>query len=389
MGPIRMFWNSVWSCVANLWVALCIVTFFAVTGYGAEVNATQGSDKGHALTFDEMRQQVEKASRKSPSWEGPKSGPKAAPNIQIAIIDEDLRNGGILGVTQGIQEAAKVIGWSVKLYDAGGTPEGRAKAASEALKGGPDGLILVGADANGMDTLLKPFVQRHVPIVGWHVGPVAGSLAEGPVAVNISTDPLEVARVTAMAAIVEAEGRAGVVIFTDSNFEIAMAKANAMAEMVLNCADCTLLGVRDIAISTSAETMPAVTRELLDTYGSRWNSGLAINDIYFDYAVPGLTLAGSSAKHVRLLSAGDGSSDAFLRIQTKTFQTGTVAEPLKVHGWQLVDEMNRLVSGQPANGYIVPVHLVNAENALYDGGASFQYDPENGYRDVYRRIWGK
>ena len=32
--------------------------------------------------------------------------------------------------------------------------------------------------------------------------------------------------------------------------------------------------------------MPAVTRELLAAHGPRWTHALAINDIYFDYAVP-------------------------------------------------------------------------------------------------------
>ncbi len=339
--------------------------------------------------MDEMQRQVSAASVNSPSWNGPKTGPIAAADKTIAIISEDLRNGGILGVAEGIHEAAKVLGWKVKVFDAGGTSEGRDKAASEALAANPDGVVLDGADSKAMHSRLIPFAKRGIPIVGWHVGPVAGVLSNDPVAVNISTDPLEVARITALAAIVASKGKAGVVIFTDSNFEIAMVKAETMAKLIRDCPGCTLLEVRDVAISKCGKVMPEVIRELLARYGSRWTYGLAINDIYFDYAVPELILAGSKANNISLLSAGDGSSSAFLRIQAGIFQTCTVAEPLNVHGWQLVDELNRLMNNQPVSGYIIPVHLVTSKNVMHDRGPRFYYDPNNGYRDVYRHIWGR
>lgn len=340
-------------------------------------------------TLEAMRAKVSAASTDSPVWNGPITGPKAATGKTIAVISEDLRNGGILGVAMGIRQAAEAIGWQVKLFDAGGTPDGRENATVEALKINPDGLVLNGADAKVMHALIAPFAKRGIPIVGWHVGPEAGAMSEGPVAINVSTDPLEVARLTAMAAIVEAEGRAGVVIFTDSNFEIAMTKAEAMAETIRACADCTLLEVRDAAISNSAEAMPAVTRELLDKYGSRWTHGLAINDVYFDYTVPEFIIANQTAQHIRLLSAGDGSSAAVLRIQAGTYQTHTVAEPLNLQGWQLVDELNRLLNDEPVSGYVVPAHLITQANLQKDVGEHFQYDPDNGYQDAYRRIWGR
>lgn len=145
--------------------------------------------------------------------------------------------------------------------------------------------------------------------------------------------------------------------------------------------------MQDVAISRSAESVPAVTRHLLARYGKRWTVALAINDIYFDYAVPELTKAGLSESSISLLSAGDGSPAAFMRIQAGIFQIGTVAEPLNLHGWQLVDELNRLLAGQQVSGYVVPVHLVTSSNATFDNGLRFQYDPDNGYRDIYRRIW--
>lgn len=363
---------------------MCAVAFLGMVF--AMVAGTDASAESRALPPD-AKQIVQAATRPASTWDGPRSGPQGAKGKTIAVLAEDLRNGGILGVGQGIREAARVMDWKIKVFDAAGTAAGRDKAVADALAAGPDGLIVVGADAKAMQAQLKTFARRGIPMVGWHVGPEAGPMANSPVAMNVSTDPVEVARITALSAVVASGGRAGVVIFTDSNYEIAMIKAKAMAYVIRACQQCTLLEIRDVAISRNAELMPAVTRELLARHGARWTHALAINDIYFDYAVPELIKAGLPDDRLSLMSAGDGSAAAYLRIQARTFQTATVAEPLNLHGWQLVDELNRLLANQPVSGYVIPVHLVTGDNVAFDGGPRLQFDPDNGYRDIYRRIW--
>ncbi len=242
------------------------------------------------------------------------------------------------------------------------------KAFSDALAAKPDGLILCGSDALENKAALLLFANKEVPVVGWHAGVRPGPIDGTPVAMNVTTDPLEVARLTAMAAVAQSNGRAGVVILTDSKYSIAMAKAKAMEDVIRACRECTLLEVRDVAISESGEKMPAITKELLQRYGKRWTHTLAINDIYFDYSIASLTSAAIPSDGISLLSAGDGSASAFLRIQAKTYQTVTVAEPLNQHGWQVMDELNRLFAGQPVSGFVAPIHLVNNDNIAFDGG---------------------
>ena len=335
----------------------------------------------------QARRVVIAAAQPAASWSGPRTGPRAQAGKHIAVVNEDLRNGGILGVNDGVVEAAQAIGWGVKVFDSGGTLEGRQRMLVNALASHPDGLVIVGGDARALRPWLQPFVDRGIPIVGWHTAPQAGPVAGTPLAMNVSTDPLEVARVTALAAIVQSGGHAGVVVFTDTGYALPRIKADAMAALIRACPGCTLLEVRDVPISHNRELMPVVTRELLARYGRRWTHSLAINDIYFDYAAPVLTQAELPSSAMAMLSAGDGSESAFLRIRSGTFQIGTVAEPLTLHGWQLVDEMNRLLAGQAVSGFVFPVHLVTAENIAKDGGDRLLYDPDNGYRDIYRRIW--
>ena len=354
----------------------------------ASSDTESNTQAGETASLAEMQEMVSAASSANPQWYGPITGPEARTGRTIAILAEDLRNGGILGVSHGIQEAAQALGWRVKVFDAGGSDQGRRQAAQNAFDSKPEGLILNGADMVAMSEMLQPFVDSDIPIVGWHVAAVAGAI-DGPVAINVSTDPLEVARITAMAAIVASGGKAGVIIFTDSNYEIAMSKANAMADLVRSCSGCRLLEMQDVAIANSASIMPGRTRELINKYGNAWTHALAINDIYFDYAVPELIQTSTSTDQLQLLSAGDGSSAAFLRIQSDTYQTSTVAEPLNLHGWQLVDELNRLMENTAVTGYVFPPHLMTGNNISDQMSSDFNYDPNNGYRDRYLKIWGR
>ena len=80
---------------------------------------------------------------------------------------------------------------------------------------------------------------------------------------------------------------------------------------------------------------------------------------------------------------------AYQRIRSKRFQAGTVPEPLNMQGWQVIDEMNRALNKAAWSGYSPKVHLVTAENVAKDGGPTNVFDPDNGYRNHYKKIWGK
>jgi ribose transport system substrate-binding protein len=135
--------------------------------------------------------------------------------------------------------------------------------------------------------------------------------------------------------------------------------------------------------------MPQLTTTLMAKYGENWTHSIGINDLYFDYMAPSLQAAGiDGAGKPRNISAGDGSESAFQRIDTNQFQMGTVAEPLRLHGFQLIDELNRAFSGEKASGYSAPVHLFTPENVKSDRGPGGIYDPANNYEQHYKAIWG-
>jgi ribose transport system substrate-binding protein len=324
-------------------------------------------------------------------WTGPTTGPTAQGHKLIVYVSADQRNGGAQGVGDGAQEAAKVLGWDFRVLDGQGSVQQRTSALNQAIALKPDGIILGTVDAAEQAPVVEQAVKQGIKVVGWHAGGAPGPIANPPVITNITTDPNEVAKAAGLYAVVDSGGTAGVILFTDSIYAIATAKTNAEAAAIKGCKGCSVLAVEDTPIGDLSNRMAQLTTSLLAKYGKKWTYSIAVNDLYFDFSAPSLQSAGidPAAGYPRQISAGDGSVPAFQRIRQKEYQIATVAEPLHLHGWQCMDELNRAFAGQPPSGFVAPPHLFIASNLARDGGPGNLYDPENGYKDHYRKIWGK
>jgi ribose transport system substrate-binding protein len=359
-----------------------------VAALGIGITAARAADDSY---LQMAREYVAKVTAPGAPWTGPTTGPKAQGHKLIIYVSADQRNGGAQGVGDGAQEAAKVIGWDFRILDGQGSVQLRTSALNEAIALKPDGIILGTVDAAEQAPVVEQAVKQGIKVVGWHAAGVPGPLKSPPVITNITTDPEEVGKAAAMYAVVNSNGTAGVILFTDSIYAIATTKTNAEAAAVKGCKGCSVLAVEDTPIGDLANRMPQLTTSLLARYGKKWTYSIAVNDLYFDFAAPSLQSAGvnPATGYPRNISAGDGSVPAFQRIRQKEYQIGTVAEPLHLHGWQCIDELNRAFAGQPPSGFVAPPHLFIASNLNRDGGPNNIYDPENGYKDHYRKIWGK
>jgi ribose transport system substrate-binding protein len=333
---------------------------------------------------------VDKYAMKSDKWDGPTTGPKAQEGKTIVILAGDMKNGGILGSSKGAEEACAAIGWTVKTIDGAGSVEGRASAFGQALALNPNGIIVSGFDTTEQATGMAAAKAANIPVVTWHSSPTTGPSPELGIFANVTTDPMQVSTAAAMWAYIDAKGKPGCIYFTDSTYAIAIAKAKKMQEVIEKLGGTTVEWV-DTPIAETSQRMPQLTTALLQKHGEKWTHSMAINDLYFDFMGPSLNAAGiaGSGQAPSNVSAGDGSESAYQRIRSGQYQAATVAEPLNLQGWQLVDELNRAMAGEAWSGYISPLHVVTKDNVEFDGGPNNGFDPGFGYQNEYKKIWGK
>lgn len=313
-------------------------------------------------------------------WQGPAEGPATLPGKRVVFLASDFRNGGVVGVYRGFEQAAKLVGWQVRALDGHGDADEWRRIAEQALQEAPDGVVLGGFGVESLGELPALFRQRKIALVGWHAGDKPGPTKA--LFNNVTTDPLVVADLAAD--LVIGEGAAGVVIFTDSQFAIASVKTQRMAERISACAKCRLLSIEDLPIARTSADMAARVGQLHQRFGAAWTHSLAINDVYFDHI--NLPLAQLGRKDIRHVSAGDGSAKALGRIYSGlSQQIATIAEPLSAHGWQLLDELNRALSGAPPSGYVARPLLITTEVLREAENISIELDRSHEFG--YLRLW--
>ena len=329
---------------------------------------------------------VEAATDNSSPWTGPTTGPPAAAAKQIVFVAQTLTNPGVAGVAKGVQEAADAIGWKVRVLDGQGDQSGISAAFGQALALKPDGIVVGGFDPNATSADVEQAAAAGIPVIGWHALSDPGPSTTPRMFTNVTTKVADVAKVSAQWIIAKSDGAAGVVVFTDNSIPFAAGKARLIEQELRTCDSVKVLRVENIPIPDAGARTPEEFSSLVSRLGDSWSYSVAINDLYFDNAATPLRAAGRKGTGPPYnVGAGDGSEAAFRRIASGQYQAATVPEPLLLEGWQVVDEFNRAFRGAPASGYVPPVHVTDTDNV----GDSTGWDPDNGYRDAYRKIWGK
>ena len=79
-------------------------------------------------------------------------------------------------------------------------------------------------------------------------------------------------------------------------------------------------------ISGDVQTrMPGITTALYQQYGASLNWMIAVNDLYFDFAIPTLrTLGVPASGPPQMVSGGDGSVSAYDRVRQGQYQANAV-----------------------------------------------------------------
>ena len=329
---------------------------------------------------------VEDATNNASPWTGPTTGPEAAVSKDIVFVAQTLTNPGVAGVARGVREAVAAIGWDLRVLDGQGDQSGIAAAFGQAVSLKPDGIVVGGFDPNTVSGQLAQAEDAGIPVIGWHAVSAPGPSVKPKLFSNVTTKVEEVAEISAHWIIAKSQGAAGVVVFTDNSIPFAAGKAQMIQDHLESCSSVKILHVENIPIPDAGTRTPQAFSALVSRLGDSWTHSVAINDLYFDNAATPLRAAGKSGTDAPYnVGAGDGSEAAFQRIASGQYQAATVPEPLSAQGWQIVDEFNRAFHQEPASGYVAPVHVSDAGNI----GRRTAWDPDNGYRAVYRKIWGK
>ncbi|MFJ6793526.1 substrate-binding domain-containing protein [Streptomyces sp. NPDC091268] len=363
---------------------LLTATAALAAGCGSGPTAGAGPSRaGCPASVARAEAAVRRAEITDPTWRGPTDGPAAAAGKTLVYVAQTMTNPGVAGVAKGVEEAARAIGWQVRVIDGEGTAAGVQAALSQAVTLAPSGIVIGGFDPRPTSRQVARARAAQIPVIGWHAVDAPGPSEGAGLFTNVTTRVEDVARISADWIIARSGGNGGVVVFTDDSIPFARNKSALIKGELATCAGLRVLATENIPIPDASTRTGQEVSSLLARFGDRWTHSVAINDLYFADAAPALRAAGRPGSGPPFnIGAGDGDPSAFQRIDSGRFQAATVPEPLTQQGWQIVDEFNRAFAGRPASGYVAPVHIATADNSRGAGS----WDPA-GYREAYRRIW--
>src|SRR5438132_7746061 len=129
------------------------------------------------------------ATARADKWDGPTTGPKAVAGKHIVFVAGDLKNGGILGASEGVKEAAAAAGWKVTVIDGQGSVSARTAAMNQALTLKPDGIVVGGFDTKEQQVAFDAAAKAGATVVGWHSGTKPGPEPEAGIYANVTTSP--------------------------------------------------------------------------------------------------------------------------------------------------------------------------------------------------------
>lgn len=319
-------------------------------------------------------------------WDGPVEGPRLIKGKKIVLIAQDLRDAGVLSILNNMREAGAAGAWEILFIDCRGNCSTGAGLIKQAIDMKANGIVLVGVDVATQAKGLPLAADAHVPVVGWHASAKNG--ATDGLFTNIGTPPKEAGQIAAMATIAESNGKAGIVVLTDNTNPYLAQRAAGITEVIKQCESCRLLSVEDMPLFDSPARVRQAIENASKKHGSKWTHVITTNDFYFDFLESPQIAALFGQNKISGVAAGDGSANAYKRIKAGAIQVGTVPEPLALHAWQLIDELNRAFNSQQPSGYHAQPHLTTSQNIAYDGGNRLTFDPSNDYKAIYKRIWG-
>lgn len=357
------------------------------TGCGSDAKSSDAKTVANDPAVPRAKAFVAKAEALQTEWTGPKSSPKPQPGKSVVYVTLDARNPGATQLQGGIEEGIKALGWKLKVIDGKGDPDTQRDALLQAIALKPDGIILGSIDAQQEAEPLRQAAKQGIPVVGWH------SAAEpGPVKGLVFTDvqggtSSDYGKYLGNLAIAETNGTARTVIITDHAYQIAKIRSQAMKATVEQCKGCKVTEYLNSPLAHAPERFQQVTTGVLQKHGTPLVF-LTVTDFYYDFVVAALRAANVPNDKVKLIG-NDGSDTAFARIRKgNEWEIGTVVEPIRLLGWQTLDELNRALAHKPWSGFIAGPHIVTTKNIQRDVTAQNYYEPKIPYRAEYKKLWG-
>jgi ribose transport system substrate-binding protein len=328
----------------------------------------------------------------------PTSSPPAAKGKTVWILSCSQSAPGCAVPAQAAAEAAKTIGWNVKILDGKFDPTVWNKLVRSAAAAKPDALILDAVDCAAVQASLTAAKQAGVKIYGFYSFDCNDKYANGASTFDgeLSFAPWkgyadfienQFARTQAATAIVQTGGKANVIQFYETDVAVAHHLGDGYDRWIATCTSCKVWKVPFTGADLVSGKLQAKAAAALSKYPTA-NVVSAPYDATILLGIGAAVTQARASGRKLLLTGGEGLAPNIALIK-KGVQDFAAGLPAARVGWAAIDGVNRVFNGQPqvgeglGNQAIDKTHNLPTKTAFYDGSTSAQ-----DYRAEYKKLWG-
>jgi ribose transport system substrate-binding protein len=361
------------------------------TGCGSSDSGSSGSGSGSSGGGGNTSAQLKSSRQQTPSqYEGPKQPAKAPGKLSIAVITCSSQLSGCVSPTTGVKEAGQKLGWNVRVYDGGGTPQKQNAAMLDAISAGADVIANIAIDPNLVQQGLRAAKKANVLVVSGSNGidtpnpvqkPTGGKLGY---VFDVGPDYAGLGRKAADWIIGDSGGKANIAVFSDKEFPSVIAFQNGLLEGLKKCGGCKISPLQYFNGTQVGTTLGSQTTGYL-------RSNPDVDYVFSPYdpaaaaQVTAIAQAGMANKIKLVGVLGSQQNVDFIR--KGQVQAADAAYDNRYMGYEIVDQVIRTLDKKPLfspHGGNMPYVVLDKTNLPAPGSdwhATFDYPSE------FAKLW--
>jgi ribose transport system substrate-binding protein len=262
-------------------------------------------------------------------------------NMKIAIVSCDAALAGCQDPANSAETAAKALGWTVTMYDGGGSPATQNQVIQQAVNSGVNGIITSAVDPTQISAGLAAAHAANIPI-----GDIAEFATPSPTGYAFDINANWAAQGTAVGAwfVVQQKAKAKVLPWSDKEYASTVVFVNSAVSEIKTCHTCSVLPTQYFVAANVGQSLGTRVVNVLQAHPSV-NSVIGAYDPAAAYMVPAIQQAGLAKKITLAAIVGDAQNLGY--VKSGNVQKADVAFDTNYEGWAAVDQMGRLLAKVP------------------------------------------
>jgi ribose transport system substrate-binding protein len=359
------------------------------------VTAAFVSDTGNIVTQAKAR--LAQLAKASDAKGKPRSTPKWKRGEKIWIVSCDQTLVGCSLPAQSTQQAAKVVGWKVTIFDGKSNPALYAQGVNQAIAAHADAIVLDSTDCNFVKAPLEQARRAHIVVFGYDVidcsDPGAGGgkrmLDFSALPKGYKTYPQFIrdwGRMKADYLIAKTNGHAKVITSTERDILSIDYEGQAIRAELAKCGGCKIVGNVDFTLADYANDGVFKKFQTVLTEHPEANTTAALYDNEVLGAIaPALQAAGRVRNFI--VAGGEGYPANLQLMRAVKGESAAFAIDITDVGYTIVDNLIRLFAHKPTVDEAVAVLLVDKQHNLKRIGK--YYNGFFPYAKYYTSLWRK